>query len=100
MGTLVYVVRRAQDVDENWRVFTQNLAVELRRRRAAAGLSQEDVAYQAGLSRFIYHQYEKGESRLGTPANPALRSIIAIAQVLGVPIEELLPHPLPDLGGR
>lgn len=96
----MYVVRRAQDVDENWRVFTQNLAVELRRRRAAAGLSQEDVAYQAGLSRFIYHQYEKGESRSGTPANPALRSIIAIAQVLDVPIEELLPHPLPDLGGR
>ncbi|MEV8176217.1 helix-turn-helix transcriptional regulator [Microbacterium sp. NPDC079176] len=94
------VVRRADDVDEQWRIFVQSLAVQLRRRRVESGLSQEDVAYRAGLSRYIYHQYEKGESRRGSPANPGLRSIMAIAQVLDVSVDELLPRPLPDLRGR
>jgi len=32
-----------------------------------------------------------------TPANPSLRNIMAIAQVLGVDLEELLPKNWPDL---
>lgn len=74
--------------------------MRLRQLRQEAGLSQEEVAYRANLSRFIYRQYESGESRPGQPMNPALRSIIAIAQVFEVSIETLLPQPFPDLRSR
>ena len=33
----------------------------------------------------------------GTPANPGLHNIMAIAQVLDVTLEQLLPQPWPDL---
>lgn len=92
-------IRPATGEDE-WREFAQSLALQLRRLRLRTGLSQEEVAHRANLSRFIYRQYENGESRRGFPANPALRSIIAIAQVFEEPIEELLPSPLPDLRSR
>lgn len=99
-STLEDVVKHTEKLDAEWREFAQALATRLRRLRLAASLSQEDVAYRAGLSRFIYQQYEKGESRLGTPSNPTLRSVLAIAQVFGVSVDELLPHPVPDLSGR
>lgn len=98
--TLVHVAGQAGKADAEWEDFVLQLSVQLRRLRHDAGLSQEEVAYRAGLSRFIYRQYESGESRRGTAANPALRSILAIAQVLQVPIEELLPKPIPDLRSR
>lgn len=90
--------RRTSDVE--WAVFAQSLGVRLRQLRQEAGLSQEEVASRANLSRFIYRQYESGESRRGEPMNPALRSIIAISQVFEVSIDTLLPHPFPDLRSR
>lgn len=100
VATLIHVAGGAGGADAEWQDFVLQLSVQLRRLRHDAGLSQEEVAYRAGLSRFIYRQYESGESRRGTAANPALRSILAIAQVLQVPIEELLPKPVPDLLSR
>lgn len=100
LATLETVPGRGDDADAEWQDFVLRLSVQLRRLRLDAGLSQEEVAHRAGLSRFIYRQYETGESRRGTAANPALRSILAIAQVLHVPIEELLPDPVPDLRSR
>ncbi|WP_372983784.1 helix-turn-helix transcriptional regulator [Microbacterium sp.] len=90
----------AGGADAEWQDFVLKLSVQLRRLRLEVGLSQEEVAHRAGLSRFIYRQYESGESRRGTAANPALRSVLAIAQVLQVPIEDLLPKPVPDLRTR
>ncbi|AKV87882.1 hypothetical protein AKG07_03300 [Microbacterium sp. CGR1] len=86
--------------DDEWGVFVRHLAVQLRRLRVESGLDQEEVASRANLSRFIYGQYEKGESRRGTPSNPALRSIIAISQVFDVPLEQLLPVTFPDPRNR
>ncbi|WP_347876380.1 helix-turn-helix transcriptional regulator [Microbacterium oxydans] len=100
LATLETVPGRGDEADAEWQDFVLKLSVQLRRLRLDAGLSQEEVAHRAGLSRFIYRQYETGESRRGTAANPALRSILAIAQVLHVPIEELLPDPVPDLRSR
>lgn len=91
---------RTSEADAEWQDFVLKLSIQLRRRRLEVGLSQEEVAHRAGLSRFIYRQYESGESRRGTAANPALRSVLAIAQVLQVPIEDLLPAPVPDLRSR
>jgi DNA-binding XRE family transcriptional regulator len=100
LETLGGVKDGASAADEEWQDFVLELSVQLRRFRLEAGLSQEEVASRAGLSRFIYRQYESGESRRGTAANPALRSVLSIAQVLQVPIEELLPKPIPDLRSR
>lgn len=99
-GTLEDVRNGASAADAEWQDFVLKLSVQLRRLRLQAGLSQEEVASRAGLSRFIYRQYESGESRRGTAANPALRSVLSIAQVLQVPIEDLLPRPIPDLRSR
>jgi transcriptional regulator with XRE-family HTH domain len=73
------------------------LGQELNRRRHELGLTQERLAYAAGLTRYHYQQLEKGESKPGTPANPGLRNILALAQVLDVTLAELLPTPVPDV---
>ena len=82
---------------DQWIEFTRELGTQIQRRRITADLSQEQVAYAAGLSRYTFQKFEKGESMPGTPANPSLRNIMAIAQVLGVTLDELVPQPWPDL---
>lgn len=74
-----------------------DLGHNLARARAEAGISQERVAHIAGLSSYTYQKYEKGESKPGTPANPALKVVIALSQALDVPLDELLPDDVPDL---
>lgn len=63
-------------------------------------MSQEDVAYRAGLSRYTYQKYEKGESAPGNPANPTLRTLLALSQVLGIRLADLIPEHAPDLRSR
>lgn len=94
------MAHRNDSADEGWAAYAQRLATALRRAREEAGLSQEQVAYRAGLTRYTYQKYEKGESRPGTPANPTLRTILAISQVLEVVVEELIPDEPPDLRTR
>ena len=93
-------MQRATDHDPNWAAFVAELGRNLQRERLARGLSQEKIAYAAGLSRYTYQKYEKGESRPGTPANPSLRVLLAIAQALGVTTATLLPEDVPDLAAR
>jgi transcriptional regulator with XRE-family HTH domain len=83
--------------DEAWVAYAAELATNLRRLRMARGLSQEHVAYRAGLTRFTYQKYEKGESRPGSGANPTLRTLLALAQTLEASLAELLPAEAPDL---
>ncbi|WP_061016123.1 helix-turn-helix transcriptional regulator [Microbacterium sp. CCH5-D1] len=94
------MARRNDDIDAAWAEYAQRVATSLRRIREQAGLSQEDVAYRAGMTRYTYQKYEKGESRPGTPANPTLRAMLALAQVLDVPLDALVPEPTPDLRNR
>jgi len=86
--------KRASD---DWAGFAAALGAELHRLRTELGLSQEEVAYSAGLSRYTYQKLERGESAPGSPANPLLQNVMAVAQVLGVPVEQLLPKERPDL---
>jgi len=72
----------------------------MQRRRLKLGLSQDQVAYRAQLSRFTYQKYESGMSRPDLAANPSLRSLLAIAQVLETSILDLLPERMPDLRQR
>lgn len=92
--------RRNEQVDAAWRTYAQRLATSLRSARDRANLSQEDVAYRAGLTRYTYQKYEKGESRPGAPINPTLRTLLALSQVLEVPLDGLLPDAVPDLRSR
>ena len=83
--------------DEDWARFSAELGRNLHRLRVAASLSQEDLAYSAGLSRYTYQKFEKGESKPGTPMNPRLFTLLSLAQALGVSLEELVPPTWPDL---
>ena len=85
------------EVDEEWMAFARRLGDNLREARLALGLSQERTAHLAGLAGFTYQKFEKGESRPGTPMNPRLSTLIALSQVLGVPLSELVPADLPRL---
>lgn len=81
---------------DTWTPYVRDLGVALARARARHGLSQERVAHAAGLSTFTYRKLEKGESNPGTPANPRLRTLVALAEVLQIPLAALLP---PDPNG-
>lgn len=93
-------MRRPSAPSEGWREFALEIGLRVQRRRAELGYSQERVAYEADLSRWVYQQLEKGESRPGNPADPRLRTILAVAQVLKLPVEDLLPPVIPDLTAR
>ena len=94
------MAHRIDNSDEDWAAYVQRLATILRRAREDAGLSQEQVAYRAGLTRYTYQKYEKGESRPGSPANPTLRTMLALSQVLGVAVASLIPPDAPDIRSR
>ena len=91
------MAKRTRPEDESWSDYASQIAANLRRLRAEAGLSQEDVAYRSGLTRYTYQKYEKGESKPGTPANPTIRTLLAMSQALGVDLTEILPPDAPDL---
>lgn len=94
------MVVRDEQVDADWADFARQFAMHLRRLRLDAGLSQEDVAYRAGIARYTYQRYERGESREGVPVNPPLRSLLAMSQVLGVELNDVVPASAPDLRNR
>lgn len=83
--------------DEQWTHYARELGVKISQARQRAGLSQEHLANAAGISTFTYRKLEKGESNPGTPANPRLRTLVALAAVLNVPLASLLPAYIPDV---
>lgn len=89
------VANRSSEI--TWEQFALQLGSNLQRARLARGLSQERVAHLAGIAGFTYQKFEKGESRPGTPMNPRLTTIIALSQVLEVPLQDLLPAEFPRL---
>ena len=76
--------------------FSREIGVNLQRARLAKGLSQEHLAHLAGISAYTYQKFEKGESKPGTPMNPRLFTLLALAQVLEVSLDSLLPAAWPD----
>ena len=87
------MVQGSVDIGEaEWDLILRQFATNLRRARASIGLSQEQVAYAAGLSRVTYQRFERGESNSGKSANPTLRSILRLSQVLCTPMSDLIPE--------
>ena len=62
------------------------LAQQVKARRLALNLSQEQMAFEAGIDRTYASQIERGVS------NPSLRVICAVAKVLGTSPVELLSN--------
>lgn len=60
--------------------------------RVAKGLTQEQVAHAAGVSRQYYQLLEAGlrTRKPRTPANPTLSTLISVSEVLGTPLPALL----------
>lgn len=85
------------DTEADWATFSREFARHLQRLRIARGYSQDQVAYAAGLSRSSYQRLERGESAPGVATNPTLRNLLAVAQVLEVTLDELMPAAIPDL---
>lgn len=76
--------------DADWWEFARALGVKLQRARLAKGMSQEAVAHALGISTFTYQKFEKDESKPGTPMNPRLHTLLALADVLEVGVGELV----------
>jgi transcriptional regulator with XRE-family HTH domain len=83
--------------DGPWPQYARELGASIQRHRISRRLTQEQVAYAAGLTRYTFQKFEKDESMPQTPANPSLRNIMTIAQVLEVSLDELIPRQWPDL---
>lgn len=69
-----------------------NVVRELRRQ---AGMSQEALAHQVGITKNHIQLVEagRGSSRAdGPPSNPRLTTVYALARALGVRPQELLPE--------
>ena len=80
-----------------WEAYARELGINLLRAREGAGMSQERVAHAAGISTFTYRKLEKGESNPGTPANPRLKTLMALTEVLNVDLTSVLPDASPDI---
>jgi transcriptional regulator with XRE-family HTH domain len=80
----------ARELPAEWAASMRDLGLLLQRRRHELGMTQEDVAYASGITRSHYQQLEKGLSRPGQPANPALATLAALARTLGVDLAELV----------
>src|ERR1700709_2308097 len=76
--------------------FSRALGVNLDRLRLERGISQERLAHMAGISSYTYQKFEKGESKPGTPMNPRLFTLLALAEVLDVKLEDIVPSEWPD----
>lgn len=84
----------------SWDEYGREIGVRLQRARERRGLSQERTAHLAGIASYTYQKLEKGESRPGSPLNPRLSTLLALCQVLEVPLVELVPEPTPDVRAR
>lgn len=82
---------------EEWASYAKEIGLAVQRRRVEAGLTQEQVAYAAGLTRSHYQLLERGLGAADRSANPSLLTLVAIAQVLKVEPGALLPSGAPDL---
>ncbi len=91
------LARMAKKAPRTLEDYARELGHNIKRARERTGLSQERIAHAAGLASYTYQKFEKGESRPGTPMNPRLATLLALSQVLDVPLVDLLPKNPPDL---
>ena len=70
----------------------QGLGARITRRRQEIGMSQEELAALSGMHRNQVSNIERARGNRGTPSNPQLGTLLAVAATLGVAPVELLPE--------
>ncbi|MFV0433028.1 MAG: helix-turn-helix domain-containing protein [Leucobacter sp.] len=80
-----------------WASFAQQIGLRLHEARIAAGMSQEQLAVRAGITRATYSQLEKGLTRPGVAANPTIYTLVSLSQTLGLTLADLIPDEVPDV---
>jgi transcriptional regulator with XRE-family HTH domain len=78
-------------VPRTWEAYAKELGVELQRRRIERGITQEDLAHKAGLTRTHYQQIERGSWKKDTPSNPSTKIMARLAQALDLEIGDIAP---------
>lgn len=73
-----------------WDDYAKHIGVRLHRRRIHLALTQEEVAYAAGLTRSHYQLLERGLSRPDTSANPSLKTLVNLADALDMDVAQLI----------
>jgi len=76
---------------KSWEEYARALGIELQRQRIARGMTQEDLAHRAGVTRTHYQQIERGWWKQGSPANPSVKVLAKLAQALQIEPGDLLP---------
>jgi len=74
-----------------WEAYARDLGVRLQQLRLERDITQEDLAHRAGLTRTHYQQIERGWWKRDQPANPSIKVLIRLAQVLEIQPGEILP---------
>lgn len=95
-GSGSVVIMPSAAAPRDWDDYVRELGITLQRRRLELGLSQEELAHAAGITRSHYQQLEKGHSRPDRSANPSLRTLVSLSQVLGLLVSDLLPRDQPE----
>lgn len=67
------------------------MGVLIQGHRIQAGLTQEDLAHAAGMTRTHYQQIERGWWKREQPSNPSIKILIRLARALDVDPGALLP---------
>jgi transcriptional regulator with XRE-family HTH domain len=88
----VPVVRQADHQDQ-CRAVAQRIGYRLRLARARNGLSQEQVAFDAGIAVQTYSKLERGEATSGGYANPTIATLLRILEALSMEPTELVARP-------
>jgi transcriptional regulator with XRE-family HTH domain len=70
--------------------FSRKPGLRQQRLLAARGYSHEKVAHLVGISAYTYQKFEKGESKPGTPMNPRMFTLLALARVYEGEVGDLL----------
>lgn len=74
---------------ETHRAVAARLGMKLREIRRGRNLSQEQVAYDAGIAVYTYSSLERGEGAAGSSANPTLATLIRVLTALDVELPDI-----------
>jgi transcriptional regulator with XRE-family HTH domain len=86
--------------DPEWQRYVRDLGLRVQRLRDQRMTTQDEVAARAGISRVTFQRLEHGQGPGGITANPNLYTLVAVAEVLGVAVSDLLPPEPPDVTVR
>ncbi|NNG19383.1 helix-turn-helix transcriptional regulator [Naumannella sp. ID2617S] len=85
----------AHRLPEGWPDITRTLGVKVRTHREAQGLTQEQLAEAAGISRNQVQNIELNRNNQAGAGNPRLDTVYALARALRVDVGYLVDHRQP-----